>query len=83
MIKFNINLTDCSYMFVRCEEIININFVSFNTKNIKNMSYMFTDCKSLKNLPDISKWDTKNVTDMSLMFFGCNEKIIPKKLLNK
>ena len=39
--------------------------------------------KSLNNLPDISKWDTKNVIDMSEMFYGCNEKIIPKKFLNK
>ena len=32
---------------------------------------MFDGCKSLKELPDISKWDTKNVTDMSYMFDGC------------
>ena len=29
---------------------------------------MFYDCNSLKNLPDISKWDTKNVEDMNDMF---------------
>ena len=38
---------------------------------ITNMSYMFSWCKSLKELPDISKWDTKNVTDMRYMFSGC------------
>ena len=37
------------------------------------------DCESLKELPDISKWDTKNVTDMSDMFDGVNKKLIPKK----
>ena len=40
---------------------------------------MFCGCKSLKSLPDISKWDTKNVTDMSQMFSGCRKNIIPKK----
>ena len=35
------------------------------------MSLMFYSCTSLKELPDISKWDTKNVTNMSDMFFGC------------
>ena len=33
------------------------------------MSNMLSGCKSLKNLPDISKWDTKNATDMSRMFY--------------
>ena len=36
------------------------------------MSYMFSGCKSLKELPDISKWDTKNVTNMRGMFYDCN-----------
>ena len=35
------------------------------------MSDMFSHCESLKELPDISKWDTKNVTDMRYMFNGC------------
>ena len=30
---------------------------------------MFYGCKSLKSLPDISKWNTSNVTDMSRMFY--------------
>ena len=47
------------------------------------MRYMFNSCKSLKSLPDISKWDTKNVTNMSYMFSGCRNIIIPKKFLNK
>jgi len=32
---------------------------------------MFSYCISLKNLPDIYKWDTKNVIDMSGMFYKC------------
>ena len=33
-LKFDINLTDCSYMFAECEKIESINFISFNTKNV-------------------------------------------------
>ena len=57
-------------MFTGCENIISINFISFNTKNINNMSYMFSGCKSLKNLPDISKWDTQKVNYMLGTFTG-------------
>ena len=32
---------------------------------------MFYKCKSLKYLPDISKWNTNNVNDMSEMFSKC------------
>ena len=36
------------------------------------MSHMFNGCRSLKSLPDISKWDTKNVINMSYIFSDCN-----------
>jgi surface protein len=71
-LRFNINLTDCSYMFSGCENIKYINFSNFSTSNVKNMRCMFYGCKSLNSLPDISKWDTSNVEDMSYMFSGCN-----------
>ena len=35
------------------------------------MSILFTKCSSLKELPDISKWNTKNVFTFSHMFFEC------------
>ena len=69
-IKFNINLTDCSYMFAGCENIININFISFNTKNISNMKYMFYGCKNLKNV-NLLSFNTINIIDMSHMFELC------------
>ena len=37
----NKNLTDFSYMFYGCKNIIKINFISFNTKYVSNMEYMF------------------------------------------
>ena len=47
-------------------------------KPIENMSYMFYNCISLKELPDISRWDTKEVSNMSGMFsFCCQLKQLP------
>ena len=71
-IKFNIDLVDCSYMFAGCKNIININFKSFNTKNIMNMKYMFYGCTKLNKILNIIEWDTKIVENMSYMFFCCN-----------
>ena len=68
---FNINLTDCSYMFAGCENILLINFVSFNTENVLNMKYMFSGCKNLKRV-NFDPFNTKNATDMSGMFYECN-----------
>ena len=69
-LKFNINLTDCSHMFESCINIINIKFISFNTKYITNMSSMFEGCENLIDL-DLSHFNTKNVTNMSRMFCSC------------
>ena len=54
-------------MFAGCKNITNIEFISFNTKNVTNMKYMFYECRNLKNL-NIYSFDTKNVTDMSYVF---------------
>ena len=69
-LKFNINLTDCSYMFAGCEKIINIRFVYFNTKYVTNMKYMFYKCNKLKNI-NLFSMNTQNVFYMSYMFYGC------------
>ena len=71
-LRFEINLTDCSYMFSGCENIKYIHFTNFITSNVNDMSSMFRGCNSLKSLPDISKWNTSNVNDMSYMFSRCN-----------
>ena len=69
-LKFKTNLSDCSYMFAGCEKIIEINFISFNTKFVTNMKYMFHRCRNLKKI-NLFLFDTKNVTDMSDMFSFC------------
>ena len=70
-LKFNINLTDSSYMFTGCENNISINFDSFDTKNIKNMKSMFNGCVSLISLSGLSEWNTEKVNFMSAMFWEC------------
>ena len=64
---FKIYIKDCSFMFVGCSNIININFKNFNTKNVTSMKYMFTGCINIENL-DLSSLNTKNVRDMEGMF---------------
>ena len=70
-LKFNINLTDCSFMFAGCNNIIGINFISFETKYINNMKYMFYNC-NFKNI-NLLLFNTINVLDMSHMFENCKK----------
>ena len=70
LLEFKINLTDCSYMFAGCENIMKIKFISFDTKYVSNMKYMFYDCSSIQQL-NLSSFITKNVNNMSNMFSGC------------
>ena len=69
-LKFNINLTDCSYMFSGCKHILQIFFLSFNTESVTNMAHMFDKCANLIAL-NLSYFNTKNVIDMSYMFEKC------------
>ena len=71
-LKFYINLLDYSYMFVKCRNIININFITFNTKYVTDMKYMFYECKNLENV-NLFSFNTENVIDMSYMFYDCNK----------
>jgi len=64
-------ITDCSYMFADCKNILGINFKNFNSKEVKSMKYMFTGCVNLERL-DLSSLDTRNVTDMEGMFGELN-----------
>ena len=69
-LKFNICLTDCSYMFAGCKNIISIKFNHFITKYITNMKYMFYGCRNLQNI-NLFSFDTRNVRDMDYIFFDC------------
>ena len=75
MLKFNISIKDCSYMFFDIIHLINIDIRNFDTSNVSNMKEMFCDCISLKSISGISNLDTKNVTDISGMFWLCKSLI--------
>ncbi len=64
-------MTDASYMFYRCNKIINIDFSNFSTDKVTNMVCMFGMCSNLASL-DLSNFDTSNVTDMNRMFWLCD-----------
>ncbi len=63
-------ITDMSYMFDDCDNLISIDLSSFDTSNVTNMMSMFSDCKDLSSV-DISGFDTSQVTNMRSMFYGC------------
>ena len=71
ILKSNILLTDTSYMFARCSNIINIDLSSFNTKRITNMYSMFACCSNLKSI-NLSLFDTKNVNNIGAIFQLCS-----------
>ena len=73
-LKLKIILTNCSYMFNNCQNIIDIKFIFFDTKNVFNMENMFSGCINLTNL-DLSSFNTKNVTKMLNMFSNCKNLI--------
>jgi len=69
-IEINFPIKNCSYMFSCCNNIIDFDFSSFNTRSITNMSYMFSSCQGIRRI-NLSSFDTKNVTNMSNMFSYC------------
>ena len=69
-----IGMTDASYMFYNCENLLSVDLGGFNTSQVTNMEHMFHNCKRLENV-DVSSFDTKNVTRMWHMFCGCRSLI--------
>ena len=62
----NSSLTNCSYMFRMCTDLITI--PQLNTSNVNNMTKMFSECWALTTIPQL---DTSKVTTMSHMFEKC------------
>ena len=67
-IKFDKELTDCSYMFYGCTNLIRVDFTKFKTNYLKKVEYMFYCCTNLIEI-NFTFFDTYNVTDMSFMFY--------------
>jgi len=64
-------LTNCSRMFIACQNVTSINTEGWTLNKVTNMHTMFYKCNSLTTL-DVSNWDTSNVTSMEYMFCYCN-----------
>ena len=62
------------YMGGRFLNRSSLSSIKSNENPIKNELHpgIFRGCLSLKQLPDISKWNTNNVENMSFLFWGCS-----------
>ena len=70
-----INIINMTNMFKKCKELQKIIIVESKFKCsiiIKDMTGIFADCNSLKEIPNIFKWDTTNVETMKYMFSKCH-----------
>ncbi len=63
-------ITNTSYMFRGCSNLVNLDLSELDTSNVTDMSSMFSSCSSLVNL-DLSELDTSKVRTMYRMFFMC------------
>ena len=70
ILKIKDKLTNASYMFSGCENIINLDLSYFNTSEINKMSNMFS-YMNLENI-DLPIFNTKNIMTMKDMFAYCN-----------
>ena len=65
------NVTNMSYMFVKCKALTSLDLSNFNTEKVTDMQGMFKECSDLTSL-DLSNFNTEKVTKMNQMFYGCN-----------
>ena len=70
LLKFNIKMKNCGFMFYNCDKMIEVDFSSFDTSYVTDMRSMFSHCYNLESI-DLSPFNTENVTSMSCMFSHC------------
>ena len=71
-IEFNIQMTNCSYMFYECDNIIEADLSNFDSQNVIDLSFMFTECNKIKSIY-LTNFNTKKVTNMASMFKDCSK----------
>ncbi len=74
-LNFKKKMTDCSYMFSGCIDIMCIDLSSFDSSKVTNMHYMFGKCNNLEEI-NLDNLNTENVTDMAYMFYNSSLKKI-------
>lgn len=67
--EFN-NLTDCSYFFYDCTNLVDIDLFALESEKVTNMDSMFKNCVRLEHI-DLTAFNTSNVTNMKDMFCSC------------
>ena len=68
---WNTSNLNCSYMFLLCSDISEIDLSHFNTSKVTVMYNMFESCTSLISL-NLSNLDTSQVVSMNSMFYNCS-----------
>ena len=71
-IAFNETITNISYMFSNCNNILSVDLLNFDFSYIEDMSYMFAGCSSLLSI-NISNLNASSSTNMNYMFAGCSQ----------
>ena len=66
------NLTNMGFLFNGCSSLKQIEFISFDTSQVKNMNSMFQECNELEYI-NLSNFNTSNVTDMRYIFNKCHK----------
>ncbi len=66
------SLSNLSYMFKDCNNIVEIKFYGFVLANVTTMESMFLNCLNLTSI-DFSNFDTTLVTNMAYMFSRCRK----------
>ena len=69
-VVFEQPLSNTSFLFYNCKNLISIDLSNFNTSYVEDMKWMFANCTNLTEL-DLSNFNTKNVINMGRMFFNC------------
>ena len=65
------NVTNMSYMFVKCKALTSLDLSNFNTEKVTDMQGMFKECSDLTSL-DLTSFNTAEVTKMDNMFMSCD-----------
>ena len=64
-------VTNMSYMFMRCNSLTSLDVSHFNTAKVLSMSFMFAYCSALTSL-DVSHFNTAKVERMDYVFYNCS-----------
>ena len=69
--RWNYQVTTCSYMFNELKNIISIDLSNFDTSKVESFHGMFYGCTSLKSI-NLNNVNTSSSKDMIGMFAGCS-----------